>query len=758
MNRKIVIPLILILLAAALFAVNRDLFRYTYDTRLERSFLPEQDEKQDYLISESITLKPGAYLLSMSMTAEGQRSALFLQDSGGEIFFYEDLEPGTADPSFPFTVEGGAKQVRLGVRYDPEHSEIHIRRMRITAEHVLYKDSLLRHLTLSALITLTALVLLLRLCFPERFRTLFPVFADRRNETALAVLILLTLASAYPLLDGKTYIHGEDMFFHLTRIKGLAESLRAGYFPVRDQLYWLHDYGYGTGFFYPDVFLYLPAVLVLLGFGILSAYKIFLVLCSFAAILSAWYAAVRISGKRAAGYGAAVLTAFAAYRLSNLYYRGTVGETQAAVFFPLIILGLYEIFHGDPRRWPFFAFGFLGLLCCHVISLTMALVLTAVFFLIHIRRILSDRQVFLAILRSVLLAAGLGAFFWIPMLEQTAANPGLRVNRLLAGTSRLNRMNYAFPAGNLLLRFSKWSNIRQAESVYPGWGLLAVPLLALLPGRKRDRSVKAADLMLAAALILLWMCTRTFPWQLGIFLPFVTRIQFAYRLLLPATSLMALAGGIYLASVKALRHRAALTAVLALFCFFSTAYPVLRESVRHRSVAKDLFVMQDNRVSGGEYLPKRLKQEFPGQNGDTVFLTDGGTGLKVTGHDRRRLTFRFGFELPEDSGEVRFSLPLIWYKGFRGTVTGPDGLTVKQDPVPDDRGLVSITSAGFPAGEVYVSYEKTPWQIFAEALTLLTAAAALLKRAKKRARAEGITGSAENRPHMPETGTGKEQI
>ena len=733
MNRKTagISFLILILLGSALIWINRDLYHYVYDVRCKREFTPETDPKWDYLVTGQIPLKPGSYVLAPEMVIEGPGSAVFLVDGNGEEFFFAELDADTENPVIPFEIRDTGKQVRLGIRYDPARSAVRMERVRITADHVLYKDSLLRHLTISGFLVILALFLFLRLCFPSVIRRLFPVLSRPENELAFVILLFLTLLSCCPLLDGNTYVHGEDMFFHLTRIRGLAESLRAGYFPVRDQLYWLHNYGYGVGFYYPDVFLYFPALLVLLGFNLLTAYKLFLGVCSFFAIFTVWYAAGRMAKNRTAAYAAALFMAFAAYRLSNLYYRGAVGETQAAVFYPLIILGLYEIFYCDTGRWPLFALGFFGILSCHIISLTIALVLTAVFLLTQVRRIFTDKKIFSALLKSVLLAAGASAFFWMPMLEQGMTNTGLRVNYVLRGVHGLNTANYAFPVRNLFARFKPWDNAFQADCIYPGWPMLLVLLLGVFAGKKRS-GVKKADFMLGYALVLLWMCTKAFPWQWKAFLVFVSRIQFAYRLLLPATVLMCLAGGIYFSVLQQGRHAGVWLLLLFAFCFCSSALPVLRETIRNRSVPRDLFVMQDNRVSGGEYMPAGLANDFPDKNGDTVFIADRDPGLLITSHDRRGLSFSFSYELPEDSGEVRFSLPLIYYTGFQGVVTSSNGDVVSPEVTGDSMGLVSLSNSGFTQGSVTVSYQKTRIQRISEFVTLLTAGIWVFSRKRRK--------------------------
>ena len=744
MRKQIPFVLLLVcLLAVSLYGINRDLFRYEFNSLCERDFVPERDAKGDYAVLDLGSLKPAKYTLSLTLTAEGIGSGVYLAADSGEEIFAAELTPGTVDPVYEFTVEGGTKHLSLGIRYDPAYSTVALERVRVTSEHVLYKDSLLRHALLSGLAALLALLIGLRICAPNILRKVFPFLNTKENEYVFLFLIILTIISCYPLFNADTYVRGEDMFFHITRVKGIAEGLRAGYFPVRDEPYWLNGYGYGTGFYYPDVFLYVPALLTLCGVGLLSAYKVFLVLCTFFSVLSMWYAVYRISDSRMGGCAAAVLYAFAAYRLSNLYYRGTVGETQAAMFLPLIILGLYEIFYDEKHRWTNFAFGFLGLLCCHVISLTMAGVITAVVLLTQLPKIIRDKAILPALLKSVLLVVGLGAFFWLPMAEQSLTNPNLKVNSVLtSGTAKLN-FNYAFPPANLFLRFHDWNYAYQARCIYPGWAFWLVPLLRIPLWKTDDRRVRRADFMLVLSFVLLWLCTTAFPWKL--FMGFVTRIQFAYRLLLPAAALNAVCGGIYF--MKLIEGRktslgAAAFAALACFCFVFTAYPVLNESVRNRTVAKDLFVMQDNRVSGAEYMPVGLETDFPAKNADTVFIEEGNVTPTITFHDRQGLSFTFSYELPEGSGEVRFTVPFIYYTGFRAELETEDS-SVTELPVEwDSRGLTAVGNAGAERGTIRVWYAKTAAQIVGEIITLLTAGVFVILR--KRVRSADIIESKEN--------------
>ena len=724
--------IILITTGIVLTGINRDLFQFSYELWPDLYFTPETSDGNDHKIGAPVALKPGQYELSLDISVTGGGSTFCLLDGEGTELFSLALTEDTDNTAYPFEISGTAKQVQPVIRYDTENSTVRLDRVRITADHVLYRESLFRHIVISAVIFLIALWLIFRVCFPDRLWKLFPAFSVPHNERELLLIIGLTLISCIPLLFPHTYTRGEDMFFHLTRIRGLAESLKAGYFPVRDQLYWIHNYGYGVGFYYPDVFLYFPAVLLLLGFELLTAYKIFLITFTFLSIASAWFAGYRITKNRTSAAAAAVFAAFFSYRLSNIYYRGAVGETQAAAFYPLIILGLYEIFFRDREKWPYFAFGFLGLLFSHAISLVIAVVLTLIFLITQLRKIIKDPSLLIPLIKSIILAAGIGAFFWMPMFEQTLTNPGLRINKILDGTVRLNRANYAFPVRNIFSFFKPWDFARQAESIYPGWSLLLVPVLRLGIWKKQSRLIKAADYLLVYGSVVIFMCTQAFPWHLAIFLPFVTRIQFAYRMLLPAGIMLCIAGCIYFSEFTGRKNKILWGTVLALFCFFSTAFPVLRETINHRTIDKRVFIMQDNRISGGEYLPYGLPYDYPERNADTVHLAEGDEHLAVTAHKRNKLGFIFSYEItPDLTGEVHLSVPLLYYTGYQGKLTSEDGTTLIPEIIPDEQGLVSLSNMGIPRGTISVSYQKTTVQRISEALTLLSIGLLFIQRKKR---------------------------
>ena len=92
-------------------------------------------------------------------------------------------------------------------------------------------------------------------------------------------LILICLSIVFilmlPFFDENMLI-GTDYEYHFTRIKSIQETLQEGVFPVKIHMNMANGYGYGTGFFYPNFFLYIPAFICMMGVDFYISYKIFI--------------------------------------------------------------------------------------------------------------------------------------------------------------------------------------------------------------------------------------------------------------------------------------------------------------------------------------------------------------------------------------------------------------------------------------------------------------------------------------------------
>ena len=119
---------------------------------------------------------------------------------------------------------------------------------------------------LAMLLAFLAVDSALLLCLPSS-----PWYTGSKSVFAGFALAGAVLLASAPSLCSGIPLMQDDCRFHLVRIEGIAASLRNGQFPVRVNPIAKGDFGYSTSLFYGELFLYLPAVLRLLGATVTQA-------------------------------------------------------------------------------------------------------------------------------------------------------------------------------------------------------------------------------------------------------------------------------------------------------------------------------------------------------------------------------------------------------------------------------------------------------------------------------------------------------
>lgn len=191
--------------------------------------------------------------------------------------------------------------------------------------------------------------------------------------------ILLIIALAYPAMrdlfkDG--YFTSHDGEGHIIRMQEFYNAFADGMFPVRwsMRLY----YGYGYPFFnfnYPLVY-YAGLPTMMLGYSATAAMEVEMVVTF---VLSGIFMYLYLRRKTASSLALAgsVMYMYAPYRLLNVYVRGSVAESAAFIFPPLILWAIEAI--AEKRKlsmpWAAIVIALLGL--SHNIS---ALLLFAFYF------------------------------------------------------------------------------------------------------------------------------------------------------------------------------------------------------------------------------------------------------------------------------------------------------------------------------------------------------------------------------------------
>jgi hypothetical protein len=225
-------------------------------------------------------------------------------------------------------------------------------------------------------------------------------------------IFIIVLVSSLPLINDFTQ-YGHDVLFQLERIENIKDNLLSGNFPVRIN-YSGGKPGIATPIMYPELFLYIPAIMRILGLPLVFSTKIFNILINISCTLIAYYSAKQITKSNNIGLIFSGIYSLCIYRLEDIYLRFATGEALAMVFIPLVMLGIYHVLCDDEKKWPILVIGITGVLQSHLISFFLVSCFLLLFFLLCIKN-LNKARIF-SLIKSCILVLCLNMWFIIPLI------------------------------------------------------------------------------------------------------------------------------------------------------------------------------------------------------------------------------------------------------------------------------------------------------------------------------------------------------
>ena len=238
-------------------------------------------------------------------------------------------------------------------------------------------------------------------------------FAKRpRFDWGYLIVLGLSLPVLWPLV-GPAYLSSHDGLHHLYRLVDLDYCVRGGILYPR----WLPNMGFGYGYavlnYYAPLSYYVAQAFHIFGAGYIDAIKLTYAAGFLGSGLTMYLFAKEHLG-RVPAILAGLVYVYLPYHLADAYVRGALAEFLTFPFFPLILWCFYRLItQKKPQYVAWSALSLAGLIVTHnLMTLIFAPLLAAYVGFIWFRE--RDLKVAGLVAAALLLAFGLGAFYWLP--------------------------------------------------------------------------------------------------------------------------------------------------------------------------------------------------------------------------------------------------------------------------------------------------------------------------------------------------------
>ena len=542
-----------------------------------------------------------------------------------------------------------------------------------------------------------------------------------RNRIILvSVLICIAAFISIPVfffgIEGR---YGQDLAFHLNRIEGIVTELRAGHFPVKMESFWMDGYGYPVAIYYGDILLYISAVLRLLGVGVVTALKVFILIVNFATVFISYTCFNKIFKSNYISVLCTLIYAASSYRLENLYVRGAVGEYCAMIFIPVIMYGVYRIYDDSPKKnikgsfvnATILTLGLSGLINTHILSLEMTGIVILLVALILFKKTFTPK-VLLIYLFTAVETIVVNLFFIVPFLDYFFTQD-TNINRTVDSTKLLQEWGMKWWE---IIHFFKYpfANGDGGDArllVTPGAACIIAILFGIFVITARKASAKT-KLVCVLSVIILFVCTCYFPWdylsenfRVG---EILAQIQFPWRFVGIVVALSSLLSGLVLKDISSSKVRKGLYIVFTASCivtviWFSCQYYNYGEFKNYETY-KDLDSYDMGYI---EYLRKDTSRE-------------SFTGNIVCEPEREiEPVYRNGvdrfYSVTKSGSNTHITLPIVNYKGYE--IIKSDGNLIE---ISDgENNLISFDLEGDYEGVLFLRFkEPLLWKV-AEILSVI---------------------------------------
>lgn len=548
--------------------------------------------------------------------------------------------------------------------------------------------------------------------------------SKRFLTSVLPFFVFFVIICAMIILNRKYLLSGVDFTFHRLRLAGLVQSMKNGdLFPKINYIMCM-QHGYGVPMFYGQWWMYLPALLMLMGMSFNKAWLAAMAATYFVACCINYYVAVKLGATVKKAILITILFVF--NPLLTQIVNGDLPFAICLYLIPALCYMLYKILylHKYDTRTAIL----LGLIAAiivktHILSTLMAVVVVVLFLLLNIKK--STVKAWLTFVKAGVAAVAISASFLLPMIEQLMSQ-----NLKVIAEGGVFRAHQVFGFSELI--YNSFSDIQSSIAAYPQISLVGIVLLIVCVLQYKQLSELAKKLLLLCG-VLLVMSTNTFPWAVLQSTP-LGMVQFVGRYAVMALCIIML----IVMCNKAMPNALLGFCVFLVFCSTvshcilpsvsdteavqaykngetasaNVAYYQSLEAQVEDSVNGSLKI---DGISGGEYLNACANSKAV--TSDTSLEPASKTvNITSVNHSYGQISFDY-------DGQGDITVPFLWYKGYRAVYTnGGNGTQPTIDT--DNNGYITVNVNG--KGSVSIEYNWTALQIISFIISALSYVAVVI--------------------------------
>lgn len=525
------------------------------------------------------------------------------------------------------------------------------------------------------------------------------------------ILSVLSLYIVY-LQNGRIMI-GDDYHFHQNRIEGLAESLRHGILLPKVSYFFIGGYGYASSLFYPDFYLYFPAILRIMGFSLATSFVIFSIGINFATF-SLTYVSGRYMGlTKVKSYLFSLLYTLSIYRLQDFFNRQAIGELLAMGFFPLVLASLYLLKNGKEKKWLLLTVAMTGIGLAHFISLEIVSIFIGMYILLNLKHFLK-KKVIVALLKAAGVTILLLAFYLVPVFEQMS-----HVTFQVTSNPLTLISDRSYSLSELVANSFK-NSVFHASSA--NIGVILLFGLVIYTGMLFKGNSPSRDLVILA-LLFMFMTTDLFPWKLFDHTPLNT-IQFPWRFLSIVTLLLAF---LIANDDIGLFKKFPSSQIIVVMVILIGVGLYEKESIDtegNRILSHHSYDQTNSYYigAGHEYLPKEVDYTTIKKNKKRKVVYDAAE-IEVTNVKMTFGSVAFDYRT-NNTKETTVTIPFIYYYGYQAKIVSEGKEKIISASLNKQNGLVDSQLS--KKGRVSISYQTTFAQKVSLSISVLTLLACIV--------------------------------